>query len=151
MERKAGRAYRSVLDLVVATCTAALAGAMSVVRHLTLTRDGSQASYRARRVRVLMCSARVSHVGVKGATCDLSELDLRSQRRRVALGGDTIVPPQDAQRQLQPRRVDGCTQQVARCATVHLAGSQLPLRVLGRYKIVAAGDDSTLLRSEIKP
>ena len=31
MERKAGRAYRSVLDLVVATCTAALAGAMSVV------------------------------------------------------------------------------------------------------------------------
>ena len=31
MERKAGRAYRSVLDLVVATCTAALVGAMSVV------------------------------------------------------------------------------------------------------------------------
>ncbi|EOD05629.1 hypothetical protein EMIHUDRAFT_220085 [Emiliania huxleyi CCMP1516] len=31
MERKAGRAYRSVLDLVVAACTAALAGAMSVV------------------------------------------------------------------------------------------------------------------------
>ena len=31
MERKALRAYRSVLDLVVATCTAALAGAMSVV------------------------------------------------------------------------------------------------------------------------
>jgi len=31
MERKAGRAQRSVLDLVVATCTAALAGAMSVV------------------------------------------------------------------------------------------------------------------------
>ena len=31
MERKARRAYRSVLDLVVATCTAALAGAMSVV------------------------------------------------------------------------------------------------------------------------
>ena len=31
MEMKAGRAQRSVLDLVVATCTAALAGAMSVV------------------------------------------------------------------------------------------------------------------------
>ena len=31
MERKARRAYRSVLDLVVATCMAALAGAMSVV------------------------------------------------------------------------------------------------------------------------
>ena len=31
MERKARRAYRSVLDLVVATCTAALVGAMSVV------------------------------------------------------------------------------------------------------------------------
>ena len=30
------------------------------------------------------------------------------------------------------------------------AGSQLPLRVLGRDKIVAAGDDSTPLRSEIK-
>ena len=40
---------------------------------------------------------------------------------------------------------------MARCAPVHSAGSQLPLRVLGRYKIVAAGDDSTLLRSEIKP
>ena len=52
MERKAGRAYRSVLDLVVATCTAALVGAMSVVPHLT--RDGSQASYRACRDRVLM-------------------------------------------------------------------------------------------------
>ena len=83
MERKAGRAHRSVLDLVVATCTAALAGAMSVVP------PDSQASYRARRDRVLMRSARVSHVGVKGATCDLSELDLRSQRRRVAFGGDS--------------------------------------------------------------
>ena len=31
MERKAGRAYRSVLDLAVATCTAALVGVMSVV------------------------------------------------------------------------------------------------------------------------
>ena len=31
MERKARRAYRSVLDLVVATCMAALVGAMSVV------------------------------------------------------------------------------------------------------------------------
>ena len=59
--------------------------------------------------------------------------------------------PSSIQRQLRPRRVDGCTQQVARCATVHSAGSRLPLRVLGRYKIVAAGDDSTLLRSEIKP
>ena len=30
------------------------------------------------------------------------------------------------------------------------AGSQLPLRVLEMYQIVAAGDDSTPLRSEIK-
>ena len=37
------------------------------------------------------------------------------------------------QRQLRPRRVDGGTQQVARCAAVHSAGSQLPLRVLGMY------------------
>ena len=37
--------------------------------------------------------------------------------------------PSSIQRQLRPRRVDGCTQQVARCATVHSAGSQLPLRV----------------------
>ena len=34
-------------------------------------------------------------------------------------------------------------------APVHSAGSQLPLCVLGRDKIVAAGDDSTPLRSEI--
>ena len=39
---------------------------------------------------------------------------------------------------------------MARCAPVYSAGSQLPLRVLGRDKIVAAGDDSTPLRSEIK-
>ena len=65
MERKAGCADRSVLDLVVAACTASC--------HLT--RDGSQASYRARRDHFVMRSARVSHVGVKGATCDLSELD----------------------------------------------------------------------------
>ena len=68
-----------------------------------------------------MCSARVSHVGVKGATCDLSELDLRSLRRRVAFGGDTIVPPQDAQ--------------MALCDAVHSAGSQLPLEGSERYKM----------------
>ena len=45
----------------------------------------------------------------------------------------TIVPLGAFQRQLRPRRVDGRTQQVARCAPVHSAGSQLPLRVLGRY------------------
>ena len=39
---------------------------------------------------------------------------------------------------------------MARSAPVHSAGSQLPLRVLGRDKIVAAGDDSTPLRLEIK-
>ena len=37
MERKAGRAYKSVLDLAVATCTAALVGAMSVVPRCHLT------------------------------------------------------------------------------------------------------------------
>ena len=89
----------------------------------TIVRKWSQASYRARRDRVLMCSARASHVGVKGATCDLSELDLRSQRRRVVSGGDTFVPPQDAQRQLRPRRVDGCTPRHLLCATVYSAGS----------------------------
>ena len=54
------------------------------------------------------------------------------------------------QRQLRPRWVDGRTRQVARSAPVHSAGSQLPLRVLEMYQIVAAGDDSTPLRSEIK-
>ena len=39
---------------------------------------------------------------------------------------------------------------MARSAPVHSAGSQLPLCVLGRDKIVAAGDDSTPLRLEIK-
>ena len=39
----------------------------------------------------------------------------------------------EEQRQLRPRRVDGRTQQVARCAPVHSAGSQLPLRVLWMY------------------
>ena len=34
--------------------------------------------------------------------------------------------------------------------SLHSAGSQLPLRVLEMYQIVAAGDDSTPLRSEIK-
>ena len=61
-----------------------------------------------------------------------------------------LVPLGAFQRQLRHRRVDGGTQQVARCAAVHSAGSQLPLRVLEMYQIVAAGDDSTPLRSEIK-
>ena len=39
---------------------------------------------------------------------------------------------------------------MARSAPVHSAGLQLPLRVLEMYQIVAAGDDSTPLRSEIK-
>ena len=77
----------------------------------------------------------MSHVGVKGATCDLSELDLRSQRRRVAFGGDTIVPPQDAQRQLRPRRVDGRTPRHLLCAPVYSAGSQLPLEGTERYEM----------------
>ena len=80
-----------------------------------------------------MRSARVSHVGVKGATCDLSELDLRSQRRRVVSGGDTIVPPQDAQRQLRPSRVDGGTPRHLLCAAVYSAGSQLPLEGTDMY------------------
>ena len=62
----------------------------------------------------------------------------------------TIVPLGAFQRQLRPRRVDGVTQQVALCATVHSAGSQLPLRVLGDVPLSRAGDDSTPLRSEIK-
>ena len=72
----------------------------------------------------------------------LQNLDLTHLRHLVHLGA--------FQRQLRPRRVDGGTRQVARSAPVHSAGSQLPLRVLGRDKIVAAGDDSTPLRSEIK-
>ena len=93
----------------------------------------------------------MSHVGVKGATCDLSELDLQSQRRRVVSGGDNFVPPQDAQRQLRPRRrVDGGTPRHLPSAPVHSAGSQLPLRVLEMYQIVAAGDDSMPLRLESK-
>ena len=55
MERKAGRAYRSVLDLVVATCTAVLVGAMSIVPPDPRRVAGVvQASYRAYRDRVLM-------------------------------------------------------------------------------------------------
>ena len=80
-----------------------------------------------------MRSARVSHVGVKGATCDLSELALRSQRRRVVSCGDNSVPPQDAQRQLRPRRVDGGTPRHLPSAPVHSAGSQLPLEGTERY------------------
>ena len=72
----------------------------------------------------------------------LQNLDFDHCAKKVPLGA--------FQRQLRPRRVDGGTQQVARCAAVHSAGSQLPLRVLEMYQIVAAGDDSTPLRSEIK-
>ena len=39
---------------------------------------------------------------------------------------------------------------MALCDAVYSAGSQLPLRVLEMYQIVAAGDDSTPQRSEIK-
>ena len=83
MERKAGRAYRSVLDLVVATCKAALAGAMSVV-PLDRRRVAGVVPSASRPCPDVLCR---SHVGVKGATCDLSELDLRSQRRRVVSAG----------------------------------------------------------------
>ena len=55
----------------------------------------------------------------------LQNLDFDHLRKKVHLGA--------FQRQLRPRRVDGGTRQVARSAPVHLAGSQLPLRVLGRY------------------
>ena len=72
----------------------------------------------------------------------LQNLDFDHLRKKVHLGA--------FQRQLRPRRVDGGTQQVVRCAAVYSAGSQLPLRVLGRDKSLAAGDDSTPLRSEIK-
>ena len=66
---------------------------------------------------------------------DLSELDLRSQRRRVVSGGDNFVPPQDAQRQLRPRRVDGCAPRHLPCAPVHSAGSRLPLEGTERYEM----------------
>ena len=72
----------------------------------------------------------------------LQNLDFDHLRHFVPLGA--------FQRKLRPRRVDGRTQQVARCAPVHSAGSQLLLRVLGRDKSVAAEGDSTPLRSEIK-
>ena len=39
------------------------------------------------------------------------------------------------------------TQQVARCATVHSAGSQLPLRVLGMY--LCRAPETTRRRAEI--
>ena len=57
--------------------------------------------------------------------CGYKNLDFDHLRKKVHLGA--------FQRQLRPRRVDGNTQQVARCAPVHSAGSQLPLRVLGMY------------------
>ena len=72
----------------------------------------------------------------------LQNLDFDHCAKNVPLGA--------FQWKLRPRRVDGGTQQVARCAAVYSAGSQLPLRVLEMYQIVAAGDDSTPLRSEIK-
>ena len=43
-----------------------------------------------------------------------------------------------------------CYSQVTLCDAVHSAGSQLPPPVLEMFQIVAAGDDSTPLRSEIK-
>ena len=119
-----------MLDLVVAACTAALAGAMSVVPPDPRRVAGVVPSV-SRPCPDVICT--VSHVGVKGATCDLSELDLRSQRRRVVSGGDNFVPPQDAQRQLRPRRVDGCTPRHLLCATVYSAGSQLPLEGTDMY------------------
>ena len=48
--------------------------------------------------------------------------DLSSASSRLS-GGDTIVPPQDAQRQLRSRRVDGGT----------------PRQVLGRYSHASRG------------
>ena len=61
--------------------------------------------------------------------------DLRTQRRRVVSGGDNLVPPQDAQRQLRPRRVDGRTPRHLPSATVYSAGSQLPLEGAERYQM----------------
>jgi len=86
-ERKARRAYRSVLDLVVATCTAVLAGAMSVVPPDPRRVAGVVPSA-SRPCPDALCTGE-SRRRQRGATCDLSELDLRSQRRRVAFGGDS--------------------------------------------------------------
>ena len=73
----------------------------------------------------------------------------RRQKRR----GEGRLPHWGTDRFLarfsDPRKLH-CARQVARSAPVHSAGSQLPLRVLEMYQIVAAGDDSTPLRSEIK-
>ena len=77
-----------------------------------------------------------SHVGVKGATCDLSELDLRSHSGvESSPARNKGTSPQDAQRQLRPRRVDGGTPRHLLCATVHSAGSQLPLEGTELYTV----------------
>ena len=69
--------------------------------------------------------AKSSYRGFLVAPYDSVNLDFDHLRHLVPLGA--------FQRQLRPRRVDGVTQQVARCDAVHSAGSQLPLRVLGMY------------------
>ena len=46
---------------------------------------------------------------------------------------DTIVPLQDAQRQLRPSGVDGNTPRHLLCVTVYSAGSQLPLEGTDMY------------------
>ena len=84
MERKARRAYRRVLDLVVATCTAALAGAMSVVPP-DPRRVAGVVPNASRPCPDVLCTGE-SRRRQRTATCDLSELDLRSQRRRVISG-----------------------------------------------------------------
>ena len=64
MKRKAGRAYRSVLDLVVAACTEALAGAMSVV-PLDRRRTGQTISLIMRKMLIAISnSATISSEGL---------------------------------------------------------------------------------------
>ena len=124
MERKAGRAYRSVLDLVVATCTAALVGAMSVVPPDPRRVAGVAPSV-SRPCPDVICTGESrrrqrSDVRPSELISDLSGVESRLRRA-------TKVHPQDAQRQLRPRRVDGRTPRHLLCAAVHSAGSQLPL------------------------
>ena len=58
-----------------------------------------------------------------------SPISAASSRLRRA----TKVHPQDAQRQLRPRRVDGRTPRHLLCAPVHSVGSQLPLEGTEMY------------------
>ena len=85
MERKARRAYRSVLDLVVATCTAALVGAMSVVPPDPRRVAGVVPSA-SRPCHDVICTG-------ESRRRQRSDVRLRSQRRRVVSGAQQMYLP----------------------------------------------------------